>query len=297
MAKNLVIVESPAKARTVSRILGRSYSVKASVGHVRDLPKKSLGVDIKRSFSPRYEVPPEKRAVIKEIKESVKETTAIFLATDPDREGEAISWHLVQAAKLDSLPVKRVVFHELTREAVAEAFRHPRDIDMDMVHAQQARRILDRLVGYKISPLLGQKVRRGLSAGRVQSVALRMIVDREREIEGFMPQEYWSIDAQLEKVATKEGFTATLIGSVDGKKIDIRSSEEAERIVSQLKHASYTVAQVRKKDITRQPAPPFTTSTLQQEASKKLRSSPKETMKMAQELYERKASQSNRLVF
>jgi len=286
MAKNLVIVESPAKARTVSRILGRSYSVKASVGHVRDLPKKSLGVDIKRSFSPRYEVPPEKRAVIKEIKESVKETTAIFLATDPDREGEAISWHLVQAAKLDSLPVKRVVFHELTREAVAEAFRHPRDIDMDMVHAQQARRILDRLVGYKISPLLGQKVRRGLSAGRVQSVALRMIVDREREIDSFMPQEYWSIDAHLEKVNTKEGFTATLIGSVDGEKIDIGSSEEAERIVSQLKNASYTVAEVRKKDITRQPAPPFTTSTLQQEGWRKLRLSAKRTMALAQQLYE-----------
>ncbi len=286
MVKKLVIVESPAKARTVSKMLGSSYSVKASVGHVRDLPKKSLGVDVKRGFTPRYEVPHEKRAVIKEIKESAKGTTAIFLATDPDREGEAISWHLVQAAKLGSMPVKRVVFHELTGEAVAEAFRHPRDIDMDMVHAQQARRILDRLVGYKISPLLGQKVRRGLSAGRVQSVALRMIADREREIESFIPQEYWSIDAQLEKVATKEGFTATLIRSVDGKKIDIGSGEEAERIVSQLKHASYTVAEVRKKDMARQPAPPFTTSTLQQEGWRKLRLSAKRTMALAQQLYE-----------
>ena len=267
-------------------MLGSSYSVKASVGHVRDLPKKSLGVDVKRGFTPRYEVPHEKRAIIKEIKESAKGATAIFLATDPDREGEAISWHLVQAAKLDSMPVKRVVFHELTGEAVAEAFRHPRDIDMDMVHAQQARRILDRLVGYKISPLLGQKVRRGLSAGRVQSVALRMIVDREREIERFIPQEYWSIDAQLEKVATKEGFTATLIRSVDGKKIDIGNSEEAERIVSQLKHASYTVAEVRKKDVARHPAPPFTTSTLQQEGWRKLRLSAKRTMSLAQQLYE-----------
>lgn len=286
MVKKLVIVESPAKARTISKMLGSSYSVKASVGHVRDLPKKSLGVDVKRGFTPKYEVPHEKRAIIKEIKESAKGATAIFLATDPDREGEAISWHLVQAAKLDSMPVKRVVFHELTGEAVAEAFRHPKDIDMDMVYAQQARRILDRLVGYKISPLLGQKVRRGLSAGRVQSVALRMIVDREREIESFIPQEYWSIDAQLEKVVTTEGFTATLIRSVDGKKIDIGSGEEAERIVFQLKHASYTVAQVRKKDVARQPAPPFTTSTLQQEGWRKLRLSAKRTMALAQQLYE-----------
>ena len=197
MVNKLVIVESPAKAKTIGRMLGRGYSVKASVGHVRDLPRKTLGVDVKAGFAPTYEVPKEKRAVVKEIKEKSKDASAIYLATDPDREGEAISWHLVQAAKLDSMLLKRVVFHEITQEAVAEAFRHPRDIDMDKVNAQQARRILDRLVGYKISPLLSQKVRRGLSAGRVQSVALRMIVDREREIEGFIPHEYWSIDAQL----------------------------------------------------------------------------------------------------
>ncbi len=286
MAKRLVIVESPAKAKTVSRMLGSGYSVKASVGHVRDLPRKWLGVDVKGSFTPKYEVPKEKRAVVKEINETAKKASAVYLATDPDREGEAISWHLVQAAKLDSMPLKRVVFHELTEEAVAEAFRHPREIDMDLVHAQQARRILDRLVGYKISPLLCQKVRRGLSAGRVQSVALRMIVDREREIEGFIPREYWSIDAQLEKIATKEVFTATLLGFMDGKKIDIGSREEAERIVSQLKHASYTVAQVRKKEVARQPAPPFTTSTLQQEGWRKLRLSAKRTMALAQQLYE-----------
>jgi DNA topoisomerase-1 len=286
MVKKLVIVESPAKAKTVSRMLGSSYSVKASVGHVRDLPRKTLGVDVQGGFTPKYEVPTEKKAVVKEIKEKAKDAAAVYLATDPDREGEAISWHLVQAAKLDSMPVKRVVFHELTGEAVAEAFRHPRDINMDMVYAQQARRILDRLVGYKISPLLGQKVRRGLSAGRVQSVALRMIVDREREIEGFIPKEYWSIDAHLEKTATREGFTATLHGFMDGKKIDIGSREETESIVSQLKDASYAVAQVQKKEVARQPAPPFITSTLQQEGWRKLRLSAKRTMALTQQLYE-----------
>jgi DNA topoisomerase-1 len=286
MVKRLVIVESPAKAKTVSKMLGSGYNVKATVGHVRDLPRKWLGVDVKGSFTPKYEVPNEKKAVVKEIKETAKKAAAVYLATDPDREGEAISWHLVQAAKLDSMPLKRVVFHELTEEAVAEAFRHPREIDMDLVNAQQARRILDRLVGYKISPLLGQKVRRGLSAGRVQSVALRMIVDREREIEGFIPQEYWSIDAQLEKIATREDFGATLLGFMDGKKLDIGSREEAERIASQLKHASYTVAQVRNKEVARQPAPPFITSTLQQEGWRKLRLSAKRTMALAQQLYE-----------
>ncbi len=285
-SKKLVIVESPAKAKTISRILGSGYSVKASVGHVRDLPRKRFGVDVKGGFTPEYEVPREKRAVVKEIKETAQKASTVYLATDPDREGEAISWHLVQAAKLDSMPLKRVVFHEITKKAVAEAFRHPREIDLELVHAQQARRILDRLVGYKISPLLCQKVRRGLSAGRVQSVALRMIVDREREIEGFIPREYWSIDAQLEKVAPKESFTATLLGFMDGKKIDIGSREEAERIVYQLKDASYTVAQVKKREVARQPAPPFITSTLQQEGWRKLRLSAERTMALAQQLYE-----------
>ena len=286
MVNKLVIVESPAKAKTIGRMLGRGYSVKASVGHVRDLPRKTLGVDVKAGFTPTYEVPKEKRAVVKEIKEKSKDASAIYLATDPDREGEAISWHLVQAAKLDSMLLKRVVFHEITQEAVAEAFRHPRDIDMDKVNAQQARRILDRLVGYKISPLLSQKVRRGLSAGRVQSVALRMIVDREREIEGFIPHEYWSIDAQLEKMATKEVFTAALIGYMDKKKIGIGSQEEADTIISELNTASYVVAPVKKKQVARQPAPPFITSTLQQEGWRKLRFSAKRTMALAQQLYE-----------
>ncbi|MFQ5925369.1 MAG: type I DNA topoisomerase [Dehalococcoidia bacterium] len=286
MAKSLVIVESPAKAKTVSRMLGSGYSVKASIGHVRDLPKSRLGVDVDQGFSPKYLVPKEKSAVVREIREAARKASSVYLATDPDREGEAISWHLVQAAELDSLPSKRVVFHEITREAVAEAFRHPREIDMDLVNAQQARRILDRLVGYNLSPLLWQKVRRGLSAGRVQSVALRMIADREREIEGFVPTEYWSIDAELAKLATKESFVATLIGLLDDKKIEIQSEKEAERIAAELKDASYAVAQVRKKEISRQPAPPFTTSTLQQEGWRKLRFTARHTMAIAQQLYE-----------
>jgi len=255
MSKALVIVESPAKAKTVSRMLGSNYSVKASVGHVRDLPKKGLGVDVKKGFAPNYQVPREKRAVVREIKEAAKKASSVYLATDPDREGEAISWHLVQATELDGLPLKRVVFHEITKESVAEAFRHPRGIDMDLVNAQQARRILDRLVGYKISPLLWQKVRRGLSAGRVQSVALRMIVDREWDIESFVPQEYWSIDAELRKMKAKESFVASLVGFIDGKKLEIHSEKEAERIVSELKDASYIVAQVRKKEVSPASAP------------------------------------------
>ncbi|MGB2800224.1 MAG: type I DNA topoisomerase [Dehalococcoidia bacterium] len=284
MARKLVIVESPAKARTVSRMLGKSYSVKASIGHVRDLTKWRLGVDVKEGFNPRYEVPKEKRAVVREITEAAKKASSVYLATDPDREGEAISWHLVQAAKLNS--AKRVVFHEVTNEAVAEAFRHPRDIDMDLVYSQQARRILDRLVGYKLSPFLWRKVRRGLSAGRVQSVALRMIVDREREIESFVSEEYWSIDAKLEKAATKESFLASLVGLASGKKIKIGSEQEAEILCSELKNASYTVSQVKKKEALRQPSPPFTTSTLQQEGWHKLRFTAKHTMAIAQQLYE-----------
>jgi len=286
MRKNLVIVESPAKAKTVGRMLGSGYSVKASLGHVRDLPAKRLGVDVKKGFTPSYEVLKEKGAVVKEIGEAAKKVSSVYLATDPDREGEAISWHLVQAVELDSVPIKRVVFHEITKEAVADAFRHPRQIDIDLVNAQQARRILDRLVGYQISPLLWRKVRRGLSAGRVQSAALRMIVDREREIANFVPQEYWSIDAKLEKRATKESFLATLIGLLDGTKLGIGSQEEADRIVSQLEDRSYAVAQVRKKEVARQPAPPFITSTLQQEAWRKLHFTAKRTMAIAQQLYE-----------
>jgi len=286
MKKSLVIVESPAKAKTVSRIVGNRYSVKASLGHVRDLPKSKLGVDVENGFTPQYLVPKAKRAVVQQITEAAKKASSVYLATDPDREGEAISWHLVQAAQLGDLPLRRVVFHEITKEAVADAFRHPRGIDMDLVNAQQARRILDRLVGYKLSPLLWRKVRRGLSAGRVQSVALRMVVDREREIEGFIPREYWSIDAELKKIAGKESFRASLIGLIDGRKIEIQSEKEAQRIAAELERASYAVAQVRKKEVSRQPAPPFITSTLQQEGWRKLRFSAKHTMAIAQQLYE-----------
>ena len=199
MAKDVVIVESPAKARTVGAILGNKYVVKASLGHVRDLPKSQLGVDVQGDFAPKYVIPKDKRAIVKELKEAVKGASMVYLATDPDREGEAISWHLTQAGEMGRIPIRRIVFHEITRQAIQEAFAHPRDIDMDLVNAQQARRILDRLVGYTISPLLWRKVKRGLSAGRVQSVALRMVVDREREIQNFVPREYWSIEAELSK--------------------------------------------------------------------------------------------------
>jgi len=284
---NLVIVESPAKARTITKMLGSSYKVKASVGHVRDLPQKRLGVDIKeKTFTPKYEIPKEKREVVNELKEAAQKSSSVYLATDPDREGEAISWHLVQAAKLEGMPLKRVEFHELTKDAVVEAFKHPRDIDMDLVNAQQARRVLDRLVGYQLSPLLCQKIRRGLSAGRVQSVALKMVVNREREILNFVPQEYWSIDALLEKPATKEQFTANFIGNMDGSKIDISNKEASDKLIEELKSAAYKVADIKRKDVLRQPAAPFTTSTLQQEAWRKLRFSAQRTMSIAQQLYE-----------
>jgi len=286
MSKALVIVESPAKAKTVGRILGSGYSVKASLGHVRDLPKRKLGVDVKEGFTPSYEVLKERRVVVEEIEKAAQKASSVYLATDPDREGEAISWHLVQAVGLNNMPIKRVVFHEITEQAVADAFRHPREIDLHLVNAQQARRILDRLVGYEISPLLWHKVRRGLSAGRVQSVALKMIVDREREIASFVPKEYWSIDAKLEKIATKESFTAILIGLLNGTKLKIGSREEADSIISQLERGSYAVARVRKKEVARQPPPPFITSTLQQEAWRKLRFTAKHTMAIAQQLYE-----------
>jgi DNA topoisomerase-1 len=284
---NLVIVESPAKARTINKILGSSFKVKASIGHIRDLPQKRLGVDVKeKTFAPKYEVPKDKRDVVAEIKEAAEHAAAVYLATDPDREGEAISWHLVEAAKLDESTIKRVVFHEITKDAVQEAFKHPRDIDMNLVNAQQARRILDRLVGYKLSPLLCQKIRRGLSAGRVQSVALKLVVNREREIESFLPKEYWSIDANLEKIVSGEGFTASFVGNMNGSKIDIKSEGESSKIVAHLNDSDYKVADVRKKETPRQPAAPFTTSTLQQESWRKLRFSAQRTMSIAQQLYE-----------
>ncbi len=290
MVDKLVIVESPAKAKSIGKILGRSYSVKASVGHVRDLPQWGLGVDVKNGFAPRYEVLKAKRKVVDDLKEAASKAKAVYLATDPDREGEAIAWHLVAAAELDGVEKHRVVFHEITEEAIKEAFRHPRQIDMHLVDAQQARRILDRLVGYKISPLLGSKVRRGLSAGRVQSVALRIIVEREREIQSFVPQEYWTIEAELSKFSTDSkppSFRAKLAGiKGKGEKLKLNSGEDAEPIVQQLKKAAYFVTQIKKKRIARQPAAPFITSTLQQEAWRKLRFTADRTMAVAQQLYE-----------
>jgi len=286
MKKKLVIVESPAKARTLSKLLGRDYSLKASMGHVRDLPKSQLGVNIEEGFAPKYVVPREKKKVVDELKEAAKTASAVYLATDPDREGEAISWHLVEVTKTNRKPYRRVVFHEITKEAIERAFSHPRSIDMQLVNAQQARRVLDRLVGYKISPLLWRKVRRGLSAGRVQSVALKIIVDREREIEKFVPVEYWTIEAELAKKTEKTTFTAMLIGLVDGTKLDIHNEQEANELSGELKQAGYKVLKVTTKKATRQPAPPFITSTLQQEAWRKLHFPAKLTMQVAQELYE-----------
>jgi len=289
MKQNLVIVESPAKARTLTKILGKGYSLKASLGHIRDLPKSQLGVDIENGFVPKYVVPREKRKVVLELKEAAKTASTIYLATDPDREGEAISWHLTKVTKTNRIPYRRVVFHEITKDAVEHAFKYPRSLDMQLVNAQQARRVLDRLVGYKISPLLWRKIRRGLSAGRVQSVALRIIVDREREIERFVPVEYWTIEAELiKKIPTAEAktFRAMLVGLIDGAKLDIHTQEQATDISNELKQANYSVAKVRTRKVTRQPAPPFITSTLQQEAWRKLRFTAKQTMAVAQQLYE-----------
>ncbi len=289
MAKELVIVESPAKARTLNKILGRGYTVKASIGHVRDLPRKSLGVDIDKNFTPKYVISPGKRKVVHEIKEAAGKANSIYLATDPDREGEAISWHLVKAAKLDKdkTTIHRIVFHEITREAVERALKNPLSIDMNLVNAQQARRILDRLVGYKLSPLLWRKVQRGLSAGRVQSVAVRMIADREQEIQDFNPKEYWTIEvelAPLEKLQAR--FRAKVAALADGTKLDICDKEKADEITADLEKAEYIVKSIQNKQIARQPAPPFITSTLQQEAWRKLHFTAKRTMAIAQQLYE-----------
>ena len=288
--KNLVVVESPAKARTLGKIMGSQYIIKASMGHVRDLPQKSLGVTLTEGVVPKYVVPQAKKAVVKEIKDAAAKAAAVYLATDPDREGEAISWHLVEAAKLEGIPTHRVVFHEITEEAIKDAFKHPRHIDMNLVNAQQARRVLDRLVGYKISPLLWKKVRSGLSAGRVQSVALRMIVEREDEIRKFLPQEYWTIEAELSKTAHDKKtstFTARLAALKGEKsKLEIRKADEAHPLAEQLEKAAYSVSQVKKKRVSRQPSPPFITSTLQQEAWRKLHFTAQRTMAIAQQLYE-----------
>ncbi len=282
--KPLIIVESPTKARTIKKFLPPRYAVKASVGHVRDLPKSTLGVDVDHGFTPKYLTIKGKGDVIKELKAAVKSASDVFLATDPDREGEAIAWHLAELLKLEH--PKRIELHEITKDAALAAIEHPHAIDMDRVNAQQARRILDRLVGYKISPLLWAKVRGGLSAGRVQSVAVRLIVDREREIERFVPREYWSITAQLASANASDVVFPAELTAYRGDKIEIPNQAEAERILAAVDGASFTIASIKKREVKRNAAAPFTTSTLQQEASRKLRLRVRRTMQLAQALYE-----------
>lgn len=286
MAENLVIVESPAKAKTIARFLGKKYEVRASMGHVRDLPKSKMGIDTEKNFEPSYTVPADKRKVIAELKSKIKSNTNIWVATDEDREGEAIGWHLLQALKVDPKKhdIKRIVFHEITKNAILKSIENPREIDQSLVDAQQARRILDRLVGYELSPLLWKKIRYGLSAGRVQSVAVRLIVEREREIEAFNPEEYWDL-AGLFIGDAKEKFDAQL-AYIKGKKAEIGNEKSSNEILKDLKGADYEVTKVQEKDAKRNPAAPFITSTLQQEASRKLGFSVKKTMMIAQQLYE-----------
>ena len=281
----LVIVESPAKAKTVGRFLGKGYTVRASVGHVRDLLKSQLSVDVDNNFEPKYRVPNEKKVIVKEIKKLASTADEIFLATDPDREGESISWHLAEAAQIDMDRTKRVVFHEITAPAVAEAFAHPREINMDLVNAQQARRVLDRLVGYSISPILWEKVRGRLSAGRVQSVALRLIVEREREIDEFKPVEYWSIHGEFKHDSLKSAFLAKL-ARIDDKDPQLDNEAVVKPILIDMETAAYSVTKVKRGERRRKPSAPFTTSTLQQEASRKLGFTAKRTMGLAQGLYE-----------
>lgn len=281
----LVIVESPAKARTVGRYLGNGYKVEASVGHVRDLLRSQLSVDVENDFQPKYRVPNEKRPVVKELKKVASGVEEVYLATDPDREGEAIAWHLIEAAEIELARVKRVVFHEITKPAIEEAFNHPRDINMNLVAAQQARRILDRLVGYSMSPILWTKVRNRLSAGRVQSVALRLIVEREREIEAFVPVEYWSIEAEFQPEGSKNTFVAKL-AEVDGQQPELGKKDQVDPLLADMQDAAYTISEIKRSQRRRKSPAPFTTSTLQQEASRKLGYTAKRTMALAQQLYE-----------
>lgn len=282
---NLVVVESPTKAKTVGRFLGKGYTVKASVGHVRDLLKSQLSVDVENDFTPKYRVPNEKRPVVKEIKTLAQSAEQIYLATDPDREGEAIAWHLRESAEIDPENTHRVVFHELTEGAIEKAFAQPRDINMDLVDAQQARRVLDRLVGYNLSPLLWNKVRSRLSAGRVQSVALRLIVEREREIESFIPEEFWTIAAEFRPEGIQDTFIARLV-RIDGDEPAFSNESEVQPIVSDMREGKYVASKVKRGERRRNPLPPFTTSTLQQEASRRLGFTARRTMSLAQQLYE-----------
>ena len=285
MARYLVIVESPAKVKTIKKFLGKNYVVTASNGHVRDLPKSQMGVDVEHDFEPKYITIRGKGELLAGLRKEVKKADRIYLATDPDREGEAISWHLSKALNLEDKKTSRISFNEITKNAVKESLKHPREIDMNLVDAQQARRILDRIVGYKISPLLWAKVKRGLSAGRVQSVALRIIADREEEINAFIPEEYWTLEAQLRAPGEKKSVTAKFYGTA-GEKKTITSKEEMEKILGDLEDARYYVEEVKKGERTKKMPVPFTTSTLQQEASKALNFATAKTMRIAQQLYE-----------
>ena len=282
--KYLVIVESPAKAKTIGKYLGPDYEVRASMGHLRDLPKSKLGVDVENDFEPNYRPIKGKEDIIRDLKQAAKDSDAVYLATDPDREGEAISWHLKQLLDLPEDKTFRVTFNEITRKVVTESIRQPRDIDQDLVDAQQARRILDRIVGYELSPLLWKKIRRGLSAGRVQSVAMRLVADREKEIADFVPQEYWTLDALL-KNDQGARFKAHYYGR-GGKKYEPTSQQEVDGIRAQLQDTPFAVSNVKRTDKRRSPSPPFTTSTMQQEASRKLRLNSRNAMRVAQRLYD-----------
>ena len=284
-AKDLVIVESPAKAKTIEKYLGSGYKVTASMGHLRDLPKSKMGVDIEHGFEPQYIPVRDKKELINELKKEAKEAKTVYLATDPDREGEAISWHLKELLGLDDEKAKRVTFNEITKKVVTESIKNPRSIDQNLVDSQQARRILDRIVGYELSPLLWRKIKKGLSAGRVQSVATRMVVDREEEIEAFQSQEYWLLDARLNCGAEDAVFTARFHGKGD-KKQELRSKAEVDEVINAVQAQPFTVSGVKRGEKQKSPAPPFITSTLQQEASRRLSMTPRRTMSIAQQLYE-----------
>ncbi|OHR81221.1 MULTISPECIES: type I DNA topoisomerase [unclassified Staphylococcus] len=283
MADNLVIVESPAKAKTIEKYLGKKYKVIASMGHVRDLPRSQMGVDVEDNFEPKYITIRGKGPVVKDLKKYAKKAKNVFLASDPDREGEAIAWHLSKILELDDTKENRVVFNEITKDAVKESFKHPRGIEMNLVDAQQARRILDRLVGYNISPVLWKKVKKGLSAGRVQSVALRLVIDRENEIRNFKPEEYWSIEGEFRYKKSK--FTAKFL-HYKNKPFKLKTKKDVEKITTELDSDKFEITNVNKKEKTRNPANPFTTSTLQQEAARKLNFKARKTMMLAQQLYE-----------
>ncbi|HKS41327.1 MAG TPA: type I DNA topoisomerase, partial [Blastocatellia bacterium] len=301
MAKALVVVESPSKAKTINKYLGSDYKVMASVGHVKDLPKKGIGIDFENNFEPTYEVIPGKEKVIRELKSAAKDVDTIYVATDPDREGEAIGWHIkeeLEGRGKNRKTVRRVMFNEITKNAIRESFQHPTDIDENLVNAQQARRLLDRIVGYQVSPLLWDKVRRGLSAGRVQSVALRLVVEREREILAFTPTEYWTItanlsaklppafDARLFRIEDKTVKTSDFGEDIKKTEIHIKEEGEARDLVADIERQQFVVSSVSTKEKKRNPVPPFITSKLQQEASRKLRFPVKKTMQIAQRLYE-----------